>query len=61
MNNITATEINIIEQNNEYYIRLKKHLAVVLDYVERWNKNDSEYEVAKSAQWLSELLTPSKK
>lgn len=29
---------------------------MVLDFVERWNKQDKERDVAKSALWLSERL-----
>lgn len=55
-NATTATELMIAEQSNIYYSKVKKHLKVVLDFVERWNKQDKERDVAKSALWLSERL-----
>lgn len=32
-------------------------LKIVLDYVERWNKNDAEIEVAEASQRLEIFLT----
>ena len=53
----TMTEIVMPFQEDKYYANVKKHLAVVLDFVERWNKNDEERDVAQSAQFLSTLLS----
>lgn len=36
---------------DEHY---KANLKVVLDFVERWNKNDEERDVAIAAQYLAE-------
>lgn len=52
----TATEVAIEFRENEYYSRIKHELAVVLDFVERWNKNDKEHEVAQAAAYLERLI-----
>ena len=36
--------------------KLKKPLSIVLDYVERWNKQDKEKEVAEAVSQLEELI-----
>jgi hypothetical protein len=36
---------------------IKEPLAVVLDFVERWNKQDQEPEAAQAAAFLETLLT----
>lgn len=35
---------------------LKKPLKIVLEYIERWNKQDKDKEVAEAAQYLYEFL-----
>ena len=53
--NITLTEIMMQEKEDEYYTRMRSDLETVLDFVERWNKQDMEKDVAISAERLSSL------
>ena len=55
MDTQTMTELMLAANEDERYNMIRKHLDVVLDFVERHNKFDKEYEAAISAQWLSEL------
>ena len=41
----------------EVKIEIKDDLKVVLDFIERWNKNDAEVEVANSASRLEKLFS----
>ena len=52
----TLTEIMLAHKEDEYYQQIKNNLGVVLDFVERWNKQDSDPNVANAAQFLSRLL-----
>lgn len=35
---------------------IKEHLEIILDFVERWNKQDEEVEVANSILILEKML-----
>jgi hypothetical protein len=49
-------EIALQEAQNEHYFRLKRNLTIVLEFVERWNKQDAEIEVAQAAQFLKRFI-----
>lgn len=52
---LTATQLQTQEVNKEYYHALKEDLEIVLEFVERWNKQDKEKNVAESAQRLKQF------
>jgi hypothetical protein len=54
---ITATEIMLQMSETKYYAELQRNLAIVLDFVERWNKQDAERDVANAAQFLERLVS----
>ena len=57
----TMTEVQMQMREDERLVRTKNALRIVLDFVERYNKQDKERDVAHAAQYLSELLLTNSK
>ena len=55
---LDAEELKEYEKkwSDEIDKRFAKPLTVVLDFVERWNKQDKDKEVAEAAQTLQDIL-----
>ena len=59
MEETTMTEVMMGIRAQERIERAREAMKMVLDFVERHNKQDYEREVAHAAQFLEELLFPS--
>jgi len=49
--------IALAEQKKELSKKIEKPLEIIEDFIERWNKQDKEREVAQAIQDLKKLLT----
>ena len=56
MNKETATSIVLTKTGESRLKAIKDNLKIVLDFVERWNKQDKEVDVAEAARFLEGIL-----
>jgi hypothetical protein len=52
----TMTEVMMRLGENDYYARFKEQARILLDFVERYNKQDAEPDVARAAQFIASIV-----
>lgn len=51
-------EIRLEQNENERYKMIKKSINILVDFAERWNKQDKEREVANACNFLDSIINP---